>query len=137
VRIEGCSKQVGNRTKNASKDGAQKILLEAQSCETAKGENRMTDEEKLPGMKRPWLAALLGILIVGVGHMYLGEWAKGIGILLISLILSAISGGILAPVMWIVSCVWAYSDAKKINEAIIVKARHDEAQAYNTEVITA
>jgi TM2 domain-containing membrane protein YozV len=91
-------------------------------------------EEKLPGMKRVWLAALLGILIVGVGHMYLGEWGKGIGILIVALILSAATGGILAPVMWIISCVWAYSDAKKLNAAIIAKARHDDAQTYNREV---
>ena len=91
-------------------------------------------EEKLPGMKRPWLAALLGILVVGVGHMYLGEWGKGIGLLVISLILSVITGGLLAPVMWVVSCLWAYSDAKKLNAAIIAKARHNEAQAYNKEV---
>ena len=87
----------------------------------------MANGEELPGMKKPWLAALLGILIVGVGHMYLGEWGKGIGLLVLALILSAITGGILAPVFWIVSCVWAYTDAKKLNEAIITKARHDEA----------
>ena len=89
----------------------------------------MTDEEKLPGMKKPWVAALLGILVVGVGHMYLGEWGKGIGILVVALILSAITGGLLAPVLWIVSCVWAYSDAKKINERIVTKAGSTEVTA--------
>jgi TM2 domain-containing membrane protein YozV len=65
--------------------------------------------------KRPWLAALLGILIVGVGHMYLGMWAKGIALLVIGLIVSLVTGGILAPVFWIISCVWAYYDAKSYN----------------------
>lgn len=71
-------------------------------------------------VKKPWLAALLGILIVGVGHMYLGEWGKGIGLLVIALIASVLTGGILAPVFWIISCVWAYTDAKKINERAAV-----------------
>jgi TM2 domain-containing membrane protein YozV len=78
-------------------------------------------------LKKPWLAALLGLLVVGFGHFYLGMWGKGLGLLVISFILSAITGGILAPVMWIVSCVWAYTDAKKYNV-------HAEAQAYNKEV---
>ena len=90
------------------------------------------NEEELPGLKKPWLAALLGILIVGVGHMYLGEWGKGIGILVVALILSAITGGILAPVMWIVSCLWAYSDAKKHNERIIAKAREAQNKVVTT-----
>jgi predicted lipid-binding transport protein (Tim44 family) len=67
------------------------------------------------GRKKPWLAALLGILIVGVGHMYLGMWAKGIGILVIGIIVSVATGAILAPVVWIISCVWAYYDAKAYN----------------------
>jgi TM2 domain-containing membrane protein YozV len=65
--------------------------------------------------KRPWLAALLGLLIVGVGHVYLGEWGKGIGLLVVGVILSLLTGGLLAPVMWIISCVWAYTDAKAYN----------------------
>jgi predicted lipid-binding transport protein (Tim44 family) len=67
------------------------------------------------GRKKPWLAALLGILIVGLGHMYLGMWAKGIGLLVIGVIATLITGGLLGPVFWIISCVWAYFDAKNYN----------------------
>ena len=67
--------------------------------------------------KKPWLAALLGILIVGAGHMYLGKWAKGIALLIVGVILSILTGGILAPFIWIISCIWAYTDAKKFNAA--------------------
>jgi predicted lipid-binding transport protein (Tim44 family) len=65
--------------------------------------------------KKPWLAALLGILIVGLGHMYLAMWAKGIGLLVIGVIAALVTGGLLAPVFWIISCVWAYYDAKSYN----------------------
>jgi TM2 domain-containing membrane protein YozV len=65
--------------------------------------------------KKPWLAALLGLVIVGLGHMYLGMWAKGIGLLVIGVIASVATGAILAPVFWIISCVWAYYDAKSYN----------------------
>lgn len=67
--------------------------------------------------KRPWLAALLGILVVGFGHFYLGKWLKGIGLIVVAIIGSLLTGFLLAPVFWIVSCVWAYTDAKAYNRA--------------------
>jgi len=67
--------------------------------------------------KKPGLAALLGILIVGAGHMYLGKWAKGIALLIVGIIISVVTGGIAAPFIWIISCIWAYTDAKKFNAA--------------------
>lgn len=32
----------------------------------------------LPPRKKPWLAALLGALIPGLGHIYLGQYRKGL-----------------------------------------------------------
>ena len=68
-----------------------------------------------PNRKSPGLAALLGLLIVGLGHMYLGMWGKGLGLLVIGVIISIVTFGFAAPIVWIVSCVWAYSDAKEMN----------------------
>jgi TM2 domain-containing membrane protein YozV len=68
--------------------------------------------------KKPWLAALLGIIFVGLGHFYLGEWGKGLLLLVVGIILSVLTGGILAPMFWVISCVWAYMDAKAYNRAV-------------------
>jgi signal peptidase I len=65
--------------------------------------------------KKPWLAALLGILIVGFGHFYLGEWLKGVALMVVAVIGSLLIGFLAAPVFWIISCVWAYYDAKSYN----------------------
>jgi TM2 domain-containing membrane protein YozV len=67
------------------------------------------------GRKKPWLAALLGILIVGFGHFYLGMWLKGIGLIVLAVIVSLLTAFLGAPVIWIISCVWAYYDAKSYN----------------------
>ena len=68
-----------------------------------------------PKRKSPGLAAILGILFVGLGHAYLGMWGKAIGLFVIAIIASLLTAGILAPVFWIVSCVWAYTSAKELN----------------------
>jgi TM2 domain-containing membrane protein YozV len=65
--------------------------------------------------KKPWLAALIGILIVGFGHFYLGEWLKGIALIIVTIIVSIATAFIAAPIFWIISCVWAYYDAKAYN----------------------
>jgi hypothetical protein len=65
--------------------------------------------------KSPSDAALLGILFVGLGHFYLGMWGKGIGLILITIIATIFTTVFIAPVFWIISCVWAYYDAKSYN----------------------
>jgi TM2 domain-containing membrane protein YozV len=65
--------------------------------------------------KKPWLAALLGILVVGFGHFYLGKWLKGIALIIIAIIASVATGFLAAPIFWVISCVWAYYDAKAYN----------------------
>jgi signal peptidase I len=65
--------------------------------------------------KKPWLAALIGILVVGFGHFYLGEWLKGILLIIVTIIISILTAFIAAPIFWIISCVWAYYDAKAYN----------------------
>lgn len=65
--------------------------------------------------KKPWLAALIGILVVGFGHFYLGEWLKGILLIIVTIIISILTAFIAAPIFWIISCLWAYYDAKAYN----------------------
>jgi hypothetical protein len=65
--------------------------------------------------KSPSEAALLGILIVGLGHVYLGMWGKGIALFLITIVVILFTTVYIAPVFWIISCVWAYYDAKSYN----------------------
>jgi TM2 domain-containing membrane protein YozV len=65
--------------------------------------------------KKPWLAALLGFLIFGAGHMYLGLWVKGILLLIVAVLVSLFTAGIGAIIFLIISPLWAYYDAKTYN----------------------
>lgn len=47
--------------------------------------------------------------------MYVGKWLAGIGLLAVGVVVSVLTGGLAAPVFWIISVVWAYSAAKTYN----------------------
>ena len=66
--------------------------------------------------KDPILACLLNLLLLGIGHMYLGQIGKGLAIL--------VSGIVLAMIAWpatVLLAVWAmfdaYGAAKKMNQS--------------------
>ncbi|MHC4546274.1 MAG: hypothetical protein ACYS9C_18905 [Planctomycetota bacterium] len=67
--------------------------------------------------KDPTLACLLNLLLLGTGHMYLGQVAKGVLILAVGVAL----GMIVWPATVLVA-VWAmydaYKTAKKMNRAV-------------------
>jgi TM2 domain-containing membrane protein YozV len=67
--------------------------------------------------KDPVLASLLNLLLLGTGHMYLGQVAKGLLILAVGIAL----GMIVWPATILVA-VWAiydaYKTAQKINRAV-------------------
>ena len=65
--------------------------------------------------KSPWEAAILGILMVGLGHFYLRMWSKGIALILVTIFVAILTSFLVAPVFWIISGVWAYYDAKSYN----------------------
>jgi hypothetical protein len=65
--------------------------------------------------KDPREAAILGIFVVGLGHLYLGMWAKGIGLFIVTVFAIVLTSVYVAPFFWIISCFWAYSDAKNYN----------------------
>ncbi len=72
--------------------------------------------ENLLSRKDPWLAAVLSLLIGGVGQIYCGRTARGIVFLIIDLILWFTIFGAL---LWgIIAAVDAYNIAKDINYKI-------------------
>jgi len=70
-------------------------------------------------VKNPGIAAVLSVLYVGLGQIYNGEVGKGIGFIIIGIILIVsmfiLIGFILYPIFWIFNVYDAYTTAKKIN----------------------
>jgi TM2 domain-containing membrane protein YozV len=72
------------------------------------------------GAKNPLLAAILSLLIPGLGQIYNGEWVKGLIFFSISVgvaIVSILTGGILCCAGWVIPVFAAY-DAYKIAQRI-------------------
>ncbi len=67
--------------------------------------------------KDPALACLLNLLLVGTGHMYLGQVAKGIVIMALGVVLGVPTMGILAVPLVIWAMYDAHRIAKKMNQA--------------------
>lgn len=65
--------------------------------------------------KDPTLACLLNLLLLGTGHMYLGQVTKGVLILVIGLVLGAVIWPA-APLVVIWAMCDAYKTAKKMNK---------------------
>jgi len=76
-----------------------------------------TDKRKIYDLKKksPGAAAGASILIVGLGHLYLGKYGKAIILFVIMLLLWLI---IMGWIMWIITPFIAYFDAKKHNELL-------------------
>lgn len=70
--------------------------------------------------KNPALAAILSLLINGLGQVYNGQIGKGILIFVVQLVNAALTlliiGWILIPIIWIWSIYDAYKVAQRINE---------------------
>ncbi len=66
--------------------------------------------------KDPILASLLNLLLVGTGHMYVGQLGKGILILALGIVFWTVSLGIanIPLVLWAMYDV--YGTAKKLNQ---------------------
>lgn len=58
-------------------------------------------------------AGCLGFLLGPVGLWYKGQWAAGFAWLAMAVLLGAVSGGILAPFMWIGMAIHAYTADSK------------------------
>lgn len=67
--------------------------------------------------KDPILACLLNLILVGAGHMYLGQMGKGLAILAAGLLLGMFTGGIGTIPLIIWAMFSAYRTAQKANKA--------------------
>ena len=65
--------------------------------------------------KDPILASLLNLLLVGTGHMYIGQLGKGILILAMGIVFWMVSFGILNIPLVLWAMYDAYNAAKKLN----------------------
>ncbi|MBI5892477.1 MAG: TM2 domain-containing protein [Deltaproteobacteria bacterium] len=65
--------------------------------------------------KNPIAAGILSVLILGVGHMYLGQVLKGVVLLIGGVILIISTGFLAAPVVWIVYFVDTYMIGEKLH----------------------
>ena len=69
--------------------------------------------------KSPSDAALLGLFLIGFGHFYLGKWGKGIVLILATFIAALATTIYIGLIFALISCVWAYYDAKSYNLSLI------------------
>lgn len=69
--------------------------------------------------KSPGVAAVLSVILVGLGQIYNGQIGKGIAFIVIGLVLAysmfILIGFVLYPLFWIYNIYDAYTTAKKIN----------------------
>jgi TM2 domain-containing membrane protein YozV len=69
--------------------------------------------------RSPVVAAILSVIVCGLGQIYNGQLAKGIVYFIIAvicgLLIIAVIGIILLPIWWIIGIIDAYKTAEKIN----------------------
>lgn len=80
-----------------------------------------TPESKPKKQKKMGIAIACSVLLTGAGHMYLGEWSRGIAILIgaivISVAVTLIGEDYLGYAAWILPIaywLWSIADAHKI-----------------------
>jgi hypothetical protein len=98
------------------------------------GESRIGDENSRRNiqeieMKKPWLAALLSFLIVGLGLAYLGKWGWAalnfFGVIAVALIVNRYSPDSLSwigPALGATSASIAFHVAKAMNQKALAQA---------------
>ncbi|MCD7824174.1 MAG: hypothetical protein LUG86_09225 [Oscillospiraceae bacterium] len=64
----------------------------------------------------PAVAAILSFLVVGLGQMLNGQLIKGLLMLLGAFVIGAITGGIGAVIIWIISAVDGYMSCNKLKQ---------------------
>lgn len=71
-----------------------------------------------PDRKSPVVAAILSLLIVGLGHFYIGKWWRGLAFLIaapVVLLLTIWMLGLGVIIVWIIATIDAYMQAKARN----------------------
>jgi TM2 domain-containing membrane protein YozV len=78
---------------------------------------RKTERRYYDMRKDPALACLLNLLLVGTGHMYLGQIGKGLVIMVLAIGLGLFTWGIAAVLVIIWAMFDAYSIAKRMDQS--------------------
>ena len=84
-----------------------------------RGKYKNPDKLIFPGTKRksPLLAAFLSFILGGLGQIYLGQTNFGIMIVIIDIVVGLFGTvGIGYVIIMVVSVMWAYRDAQKLNK---------------------
>jgi TM2 domain-containing membrane protein YozV len=71
-----------------------------------------------PDRKSPAVAGLISLIIVGLGHFYVGKWWRGLGFMALAVVLFwgtiwILGAGVI--IVWIAAPIDAYNQAKKRN----------------------
>ncbi len=80
--------------------------------------------QKVYQLKNPVLAAVLSLLVVGLGQVYNGQVGKGLLFFLVAIIIGLtlfiFIGFILVPLFWLFAAYDAYTTAEKINRGELI-----------------
>jgi len=68
--------------------------------------------ERTSSQKRPWLAALLGVLVVGFGHFYIRRWRRALGWLV-----ATVGVSVLFVDQSALEAFWTFSDVDPLSVA--------------------
>jgi TM2 domain-containing membrane protein YozV len=95
------------------------IKKEAEICPNC-GVRQKTSPQNL---KSPGLAAILSVLITGLGQIYNGQIGKGIGLIVLQCInvvlIFALIGLLTFPITWVYGVYDAYKTAESINQETV------------------
>jgi TM2 domain-containing membrane protein YozV len=99
--------------------GKELINPDAEICPNCGGRLAPPKPAKIVNQRSPIVAAILTLIVCGLGQIYNGQLGKGIIYLIVAIIcgllILAIIGIILLPIWYIIAIVDAYKTAQKIN----------------------
>lgn len=64
----------------------------------------------------PNTASILSVLVIGLGQMINGQLIKGLLMLVGAMFIGAITSGLAAPILWVISAIDAYMCANKLKQ---------------------
>ena len=89
-------------TKFCSECGAE-IKIKAETCPKCGVGQFVRISQPQPTSKNPIIAAILNLIIAGLGHVYIGRTKRGVVLFLLTMIVAAISSG-LGWILGVVVC---------------------------------
>ena len=83
-------------------------------------------------MRNPGISAVLSFFVTGLGHIYIGEIAKGLALFLVQCVLGTLtiilSGWFFIPAIciWVFAIFDSYSTTQKKNHRLAIVAKHNK-----------